>query len=262
MTTERWIYDFISKDILVNTSENSVLITKSLGEFSIFCFLLQEKERLPKDYLPLLKEIDNRKVLTNYHTVFLKNCLKCYNYHNYITEPSEEGLEIDYIKSKFFQKKGNWHNKLISLLYQIRSKGIDIHNSYYLTHIIFYSTDFGKNTYWDSHPKIRNIILEILTICEKKFYSDLNWDILREIHLSRIFIDNKAHLDVLIKFENENTFIQSDQGWFLSDGNKLKKYENAYKSLKLEEKYSLYHTTLISVILNYTIKDFSNTFII
>ncbi len=254
MKPVNWIFDFISKDILASKSISKDLLAKASGEFSLLCFILNEESRLPKKYLKLLKIIDNKNILPEYHGIFTKYCLENTIDFQSIRKSDAKGLEIDYIKSIFYNENHNWFGKFLFYLKDIESKGIGTANTYYLTHIIFYSTHFGSNDYWNEQLKMKTLCLEVLSLCIDKYNVQKNWDLLRELYLCQLYMDNNLIDHVKQVFDRENRSIKSKQGWYLSDGNRLNHYETHYSSLTSEEKYSLYHTTIISLILEITIE--------
>lgn len=257
-TSQQWIYDFILTDVLASKSIPKDLLVKALGEFTIFCFLIKRTEPLPEAFITILKKIEALDILFDYHCLFLKSCIGDNSF--VVTDKSHEGLEIYYIKNVFYNTQHNWNDMLVRFLNQISRQGITLPNTYYLTHILFYSTDFGYKNYWDRQPTVKAVATDVLQLCEAKFRAEENWDILREVYMCQIYLTPESVTKIAENIKSEDMLIKSKHGWYLSDGLNLSCFEKYYNKLTANMKYSLYHTTVISLLLESQLKHYSNLY--
>jgi hypothetical protein len=244
--TELWLNSYI-KDLIISNSSNDELLSKALGEFSLYCFFLKRNNCLDSTNKEILTSIFNKYVNLNHLSYFTFYCLdKDYSNLNYTLDT--KCLELFYINSFFFKKEMDWNSYYYDYIKDINEKGITIDNTYFLTHIIYYSEDFGLSSL-SLNGKLLIIIKNILELSETKFRNLHNWDVLREIYLSRCIIDESYNKKVYKLIEDENKFIKSKFGWYLSDGKNIEYYEKNYNLLSSRQKYSLFHTTLVSKLL-------------
>ena len=162
-----------------------------------------------------------------------------------------QGLEYRFLRSEFLNEGYKWSESLVNTFKKIEANGFNLKNAYLLTHIIFYSTCFGRSSYWKYKNKLICILSDILDVFEEISRKECNWDLLREIYLSKIYLNIEDVSVIKSHFRNENSIILSSQEWFLSDGVRLKYFERKYKTLTHKERYSLFHTTIISLLLKH-----------
>jgi hypothetical protein len=252
MQSEEWIVNYLSIEVIANKSFDKDLLAKLLGEFCLFCYLVNRERKLPKALYDLLKKIEKTYVSLSHFDVLLESCLgKTPNLIN--IKNNLQAMEIGFLKYEFLDIKSNWAECICQYIKLLNADSINSNNSYLLTHIIFYSTNFGTTNYWQERPSLLNVILELLDLCEQKFRIENNWDLLREIYLSQLYVGSRNKDSLVLVLESEDYVIKSIQGWFLSDGTRIDHFEKNYNKLSYQEKYSLFHTTVISLLLWYEV---------
>lgn len=243
-----WINSFIQSEVLVHSSINEELRTKASCEYILYCYINQSFTHLDIDTVSTLKKIETTSKL-EYYKPLLDVCLNRNN--------GEFVEKIDCLESKYVQSIFNkdfdfiyWTNIIIHYIKSFLSKGLDTENSYNLTHIIFYSTNFGLNEYSsEMNAQIKSILIEFVELAINRARKDFNWDLIRELYLCLIILAPIKLFEVSKSVSLEDKRIKSKYGWYLSDGNNRLFYEQNYDNLCLKEKYSLFHTTLICSIL-------------
>ena len=248
-----WIDSFVVDEILVCNLKNKDLQTKSCCEFLLFCYNLKLRGALDSAKLELL-----RKIKLDDHIQFYDPLLQiCLDGLINI-----DILKIECVENKFIESTVQgyinydyWLSLTNKHLYNIILNGLEKKSIYRLTHIIFYSTNFGTNDFIAKiDSRIKNIILDILIVCSNYCERKQNWDLLRELYLSLLYVEPSYQLFIQKKLRVEDRKIKSRMGWYLSDGENLAFYEKQYSQLAFIQKYSLFHTTLICELLEISIQ--------
>lgn len=249
-----WSLSFLENEILVCNSNYSELQTKSCCEFILFCFQLKQNKLLNSNYKTVLRAIES-KTDSVYYEPLLKICL---DKRTAFIKKENVGIESAYIDSilENYPDFYFWNNLLLSFIQKVISRGMDRLTMYEFTHVIFYATNFGHNTFLDQVPNniknaVKNIILDCIHVCR----TTENWDLLREFYITLLIFEPKYVTIITNAVYIENCIMKSEHGWFLSNGRDLRYYENNYESLSFKQKYCLYHTTLISELLDVYLRD-------
>ena len=187
MTSEEWILDYIKAEVLKNNFFDKELLVKLFGEFCLYCYLLKRDNELTENNIELLKIIDTNYGSLSHFNILLDSCVGKPISFVFPNEASS-AMELSFLKSEFLNIKLNWIECFLRYIEIVSEEGINTKNAYLLTHIIFYSTNFGTITYWSSYEKLLAIITNFLEIFEDVFRIDHNWDLLREIYLSKIYL--------------------------------------------------------------------------
>lgn len=247
-----WVNSFVCNEILVCNSINKELQTKSCCEFLLFCYNLKLIGKLDYERINLLKLFESIVDIQFYKPLYQI----CTNDLENIETDKMECIENKFIESVVtgYDNYDYWLSLLNKHLMAIVKTGLNKQSIYNLTHIVFYSTNFGNNDFINRiNIDIKKIIEDILKICITFCEKNYNWDLLREVYLSMYYFDTVYNNEFKTRIKSENKHIKSNMGWYLSDGLNLEYFENNYHELSFIQKYSLYHTTLICELLEKTI---------
>lgn len=249
----RWLCEYVGELNYSECSRNTDLSLKLVGEFSLLCYLMKRMGKLPADFTDVLHKVTQTIPQSFHFGPFIKSCFDVPIEKHLISD--KKGIEHSYLRYLFVGERPNWAQSICVHLDSMTKKeeGISRESAYLLTHLIFYSTDFGKSDYWKTYPDLKMVLKDILKLCEDKYREAQNWDLLRELYLSKLYLSPELSSEIAQAVSSEDRLVASEQGWFLSDGLRLKHYEANYLYLSEEEKYSLFHTTLVSLLLYHSI---------
>jgi hypothetical protein len=258
MTPNKWAIHYLSE--ILSLSDDGIvknLKFKSLGEFSLFCYLLKRDNLLSQEYLDVIQNITSKEY-EGYEGKKVINGLICYCLETKLPfDKEEKSKEFNSVEELYFTSIFHhiecdkcWDRQIVEFIDLIQNQGLSSESLYFLTHLVFYSSDFGGNIYWTKfNGKIVSVILDVtkagIVSCKKS----KNWDLLFELYLSLIFISREQALNLKAEIYSLLKYNKSKFGWYLSDGSNLKSYEKNFKQLKINHAYSLFHTTLIAELL-------------
>jgi hypothetical protein len=258
MISNKWVIKYLL-EILSNGNStlDKDIKYKSIGEFTLFCFLLKRDNLLIPDYLNLVRKMNGLDYKEYKGKKYIKGLI-CLCLETIALDKKKEikkefnSIEELYFISVFHKINSNssWDKAIIEFICLTQREGLNIASLYNLTHLVFYSSDFGHSDYWTKvNQKLMSIILDIIEVGITKCKRFKNWDLLVELYLSLIFI----HREQIFNLQDEMCkcihFNKSKFGWYLSDGDNLKFYEENFNTLNINHVYCIFHTTLVTELL-------------
>jgi len=258
MNSNKWVVNYFSETLLeIDPLIDKTIFYKSIGEFTLFCYLLKRNDLLISDYLNLINKASKLDYKDYVGGIYIKKliaiCLDI-NYCNNNKEIIEDYSSIEelYFISIFNSINCNkeWDQQVLEFISVIKKEGLDIKSLYHLTHLIFFSSNFGFNMYWiKCDNQIKRVIIDILYLGLSKCKISQNWDLLNELYLCFIFIEKEFITNFSQEIFSSFSLYKSKYGWYLSDGNNLKFYEDNFSKLNFKHLYSIFHTTIITELL-------------
>ena len=252
--SELWVLNFIENEVLTNESPKQDWLAKVVGEFSLYCYICSSKGGITPFVRETLETLDALH-FDSPHFKLLSRQVLGKELDKSLLLSAEGSLEYDFLSYSCFKTSVNWTSRASMFLESFFLNGFNIENAYFLTHVIFYSTDFGKKNYWDSKPRTKNLLSDCLEKYALQFSKEENWDLLQEIYLAQVYLSPHKKNQTFTNFKQIESYFVSKDGWCLSDGKRIEYYERNYHQLPFIQKYSLFHTTIINLMLKIELSD-------
>ena len=224
-------------------SQNSQKIASQLKDNSNFCSELLEHCQLAKfmeialnqEFLPPKKLLETIKKQPSSNLVSIE--------HYYLMETA--GLQSG---------PGFWMDATLAFLSHVATHGIDVADQYQLTHLIFFSTDFGKREMAVPYEQ-RRILHQLIHRSLDLAIEDVNCDLVAELCISGLLIERAFLASSLA--QNALALLvesQSDEGWLMSDYSAYQDSPPLSRNERKKTKYALFHTTCITIVLDTLMK--------
>lgn len=151
---------------------------------------------------------------------------------------------------------GFWRNATLNFFSYISSYGIDVAYQYHMTHLVFFSTNFGQREMPVSSDH-KSILIDITYKSLEFAVKDLNYDLITELCIAGLLIDAQFIKSPIV--QNALKLLvnsQSDKGWMISDDSISHDLSILSNGNIKKIKYSLFHTTCVVIVLDTLMKKY------
>lgn len=267
-----WIFEYINC-ILEECTVFSEAYTKALGEYSLLLSIL--RNNTPLEWSVILNKPISQKIIDQLEqkkTLFSKSLEHCQLAKFLSIALDKEFLSVDDINQSikklpigefisiehyylmevigFKPEKKFWESATLNFFSYVSNYGIDVAHQYHMTHLVFFSTNFGQCEIPIASGQ-KSILIDIIYKSLKLAIKDLNYDLITELCLAGLLLDSDF-FKLSITKEALNLLIncQSDKGWVISD-NSIRYDLSILNSKNIKKiKYSLFHTTCVILVLD------------
>lgn len=264
-----WLCEYASSLLKDESSSSNELHLKAIGELSLFLMVIKNSFNIDMgDKLDGLYDITNElcQKLESYTNdklaiAQINLCIyKCgindslsssdrgiiYSFQ----DKTNESIEIAYLFSVLGDAMPDqyWDSALVNIIYSLLKDSEEKYRlyMYHLTHIIFFSTNFGKRELEIENKNINQSLIDIVNLSIYKCMNSKDWDLAAELILSKIFLSSsKLHSSCCSRYAEEIFKNQKNDGSFISDGDISREIDFT----NYRNRYSIFHTTTVTIML-------------
>lgn len=264
-----WLCEYARSLLKDESSRSNELHLKSLGEMSLFLMVVKNDFKVEigdtlNEFYNIVSELyqklesytDDKLALAQINLCMYKCGIKksldksdldiIYSFQN----KTNESIEVAYLLGIIGHPMPDryWNEVLVKIIYDLLRGDEDKHRLYiyHLTHIIFFSTEFGTKKIEIENKKINQSLIDMVDLSIDKCIIDEDWDIAVELILSKVFLSSSESWYSDCKCSTEKIFKnQKYDGSFISDGDISRKIDLTGSW----NRYSIFHTTIITTML-------------
>ena len=143
-----------------------------------------------------------------------------------------------------------WMDATLAFLSNAFTHGVNIADQYQMTHLIFFSTDFGRREMAAPYAQQR-ILLQIIDRSLELAIKDVNCDLVAELCISGLLIDSNFLASSLA--QNSLALLaesQREEGWLMPDYSAYQDSTQPNPNERGNVQYALFHTTCVAIVLD------------